>query len=100
MNAVSGTEQLGEWLRRQRKASGLTQEELAERSGVSVRAIANLERARTRKPYPNSLRSLVRALDLPEDVSAALIRRYRLDDSEPVGPHPEAGGGPARESVS
>jgi transcriptional regulator with XRE-family HTH domain/tetratricopeptide (TPR) repeat protein len=99
MNAASGSEQLGDWLRRQRKASGLTQEELAERSGVSARAIANLERARTRKPYPNSLRSLVRALDLPEDVSAALIRRYRLDDSEPVGPHSEAGSGPAREGA-
>jgi transcriptional regulator with XRE-family HTH domain/tetratricopeptide (TPR) repeat protein len=99
MNAASGIQQLSEWLRRQRKASGLTQEELAERSGVSVRAIANLERGRTRRPYPSSLRSLVRALDLPEDVSAALIKRYRLDTSEPVGPQGEAGGGAVREDA-
>lgn len=99
MNAVSRTEQFGEWLRGQRKASGLTQEELAERSGVSVRAIANLERGRTRKPYPRSLRSLVGALDLPGDVSKTLIRRYRLYDRESAGPHGEAGGGPARDGA-
>jgi tetratricopeptide (TPR) repeat protein/DNA-binding XRE family transcriptional regulator len=99
MNAVGGIEQLGEWLRRQRKAAGLSQEELAERSGVSVRAIANLECGRTRRPYPRSLQSLVHALDLPGDVSAALIRRYRLDDRGPAGLHGGAGRGPAREGV-
>jgi transcriptional regulator with XRE-family HTH domain/tetratricopeptide (TPR) repeat protein len=101
MNAVSGVEQLGEWLRRQRKAAGLTQEELAERSGVSVRAIANLERGKTRRPYPRSLQSLVRALDLPEDVSAEHIRRYRLHDHdhEPAGPPGDAGRGPAHEAA-
>jgi tetratricopeptide (TPR) repeat protein/transcriptional regulator with XRE-family HTH domain len=73
-------ERLGDWLRRQRKAAGLTQEELAERSGVSVRTVANLERGRTRQPYPSSVRSLARALGLPDAMSAELIRRYRLDD--------------------
>jgi transcriptional regulator with XRE-family HTH domain/tetratricopeptide (TPR) repeat protein len=68
----------GAWLRQQRKAAGLTQEDLAERSGVSVRTIADLERGRTRKPYPSSLRALVRALGLPEAAGTDLVARFRL----------------------
>ena len=41
---IPGRVRPGEWLRNQRVAAGLTQEDLAERSGVSVRAIADLER--------------------------------------------------------
>ncbi|HEX3966186.1 MAG TPA: tetratricopeptide repeat protein [Trebonia sp.] len=69
----------GAWLKRQRKAAGLTQEDLAERSGVSVRTIADLERGRTRKPYPSSLRALVRALGLPDAAGTDLVARYRID---------------------
>jgi len=67
----------GEWLRKQRVDAGLTQEDLAERSGVSVRAIADLERGRTRRPYPSSVRALVQALGLPEEAGAGLVARYR-----------------------
>jgi tetratricopeptide (TPR) repeat protein/DNA-binding XRE family transcriptional regulator len=67
----------GEWLRKQRVGAGLTQEDLAERSGVSVRAIADLERGRTRRPYPSSVRALARALGLPETAGAELVARYR-----------------------
>jgi tetratricopeptide (TPR) repeat protein/transcriptional regulator with XRE-family HTH domain len=77
MGAHPGQARPGEWLRRQRVAAGLTQEDLAERSGVSVRAIADLERGRTRKPYPSSVRSLVRALGLPEAAGTDLVARYR-----------------------
>src|SRR5215469_1255178 len=79
----------GSWLKRQRKAAGLTQEDLAERSGVSVRTIADLERGRTRKPYPSSLRALVRALGLPEAAGTDLVARFRLDhepDQDPAAP--------------
>ena len=76
----------GIWLRRQRKAAGLTQEDLAERSGVSVRTIADLERGRTRKPYPSSLRALVRALGLPETAGADLVARYRIGQEEAEEP--------------
>jgi tetratricopeptide (TPR) repeat protein/transcriptional regulator with XRE-family HTH domain len=55
----------GSWLRRQRQASGLTQEELAARSGLSVRAISDLERGRTRRPYPRTIRLLTEALRVP-----------------------------------
>ena len=77
MGAHPGQPRLGEWLRQQRVASGLTQEDLAERSGVSVRAIADLERGRTRRPYPSSVRALARALGLPDTAGADLIARYR-----------------------
>lgn len=69
--------QPGSWLRLQREAAGLTQEELAERAGLSVRAISNLERDRTRKPHPDSLRRIVRSLGLAEAAGTDLTLRYR-----------------------
>ena len=74
---IPGRVRPGEWLRKQRVGAGLTQEDLAERSGVSVRAIADLERGRTRRPYPSSVRALARALGLPETAGAELVARYR-----------------------
>lgn len=63
-DAVCG--ELGLLLRRHRLAAGLTQEELAERSGLSVRAISNIERGRTAGPYSRSVRLLAEALRLPD----------------------------------
>src|SRR5579871_1985913 len=80
MDAHPGQARPGEWLRQQRVAAGLTQEDLAERSGVSVRAIADLERGRTKKPYPSSVRALARALGLPEAAGTELVTRYRAGD--------------------
>jgi transcriptional regulator with XRE-family HTH domain/tetratricopeptide (TPR) repeat protein len=80
MGAHPGQARPGEWLRQQRVAAGLTQEDLAERSGVSVRAIADLERGRTKKPYPSSVRAVVRALGLPEAAGTELVTRYRAGD--------------------
>jgi transcriptional regulator with XRE-family HTH domain/tetratricopeptide (TPR) repeat protein len=77
MSAVRAGETPGLWVRAQRVAAGLTQEDLAERSGVSLRAIADLERGRTHRPYPSSVRALVRALGLPEAAAAELVARYR-----------------------
>jgi tetratricopeptide (TPR) repeat protein len=88
MGAHPGQARPGEWLRQQRVASGLTQEDLAERSGVSVRAIADLERGRTRKPYPSSVRALVRALGLPDTAGADLVARYRAGDGRAGGAGP------------
>ncbi len=79
MSAHPGQTSPGEWLRQQRVAAGLTQEDLAERSGVSVRAIADLERGRTRKPYPSSVRALARALGLPDAAGTELVARYRTE---------------------
>lgn len=82
MNGARDGESPGLWLRGQRVSAGLTQEELAERSGVSVRTIADLERGRTRRPYPSSVRALTSALGLPDETGAELVARYRAAGDE------------------
>ena len=52
-----------ELLRQHRVAAQLTQEALAERAGLSVRAIQNLERG-DRHPYPDTTARLAAALAL------------------------------------
>jgi predicted ATPase/DNA-binding CsgD family transcriptional regulator/DNA-binding XRE family transcriptional regulator len=54
----------GELLRHFRIASGMTQEELAERSALSPRGISDLERSARTHPYPATVRQLAQALDL------------------------------------
>ena len=51
-------------LRDLRKAAGLTQEQLAERTGLTVRAISNIERGRVARPHRHSLEVLARGLGL------------------------------------
>jgi transcriptional regulator with XRE-family HTH domain len=69
-------------------ASGLTQEELADRSGVSVRAIRDMERGQTGRPYRRSLQALAAAMELDATETARLIRDvYAL--SVPGGDLPE-----------
>jgi tetratricopeptide (TPR) repeat protein/transcriptional regulator with XRE-family HTH domain len=63
----------GAWLRSLRRAKGLSQEELAERAGLSVRAIRNLERGRIECPHPGSLQRLADALALQGQARAELF---------------------------
>jgi transcriptional regulator with XRE-family HTH domain len=65
-----------------RSAAGLTQEELADRTGLSVRAIRNLETGRTSRPHPQSLRLLTEAL------------RIHGAELPPRRPAPRGGAGP------
>ena len=58
-------EGFGELLRRERRAAGLTQEELAEKSGLSVRALGDLERGRIARPRRRTVRRIADALNLP-----------------------------------
>jgi DNA-binding SARP family transcriptional activator/tetratricopeptide (TPR) repeat protein/DNA-binding XRE family transcriptional regulator len=53
---------LGGLVRKARARAGLSQEELARRSGLSVRALRDIEQDRVRQPHPASLARLVRAL--------------------------------------
>ena len=69
----TGNIAFGPRLRRFREAAGLTQEELASRANLSVKAISSLERGVRRRPYPHTLRSLAEALGLSEDERAALL---------------------------
>ncbi|WP_176953268.1 BTAD domain-containing putative transcriptional regulator [Glycomyces sambucus] len=58
-------------MRRHRERAGLTQRELAERSGVSLAAVRDLEQGRSGRPRRESARRLASALGLPpEDVLA------------------------------
>jgi transcriptional regulator with XRE-family HTH domain/tetratricopeptide (TPR) repeat protein len=56
-----------------RRSAGLSQEELAKRSGLSTRAVSNLERARTRWPYPDTLSRLADALQLDDEARRKLV---------------------------
>jgi predicted ATPase/transcriptional regulator with XRE-family HTH domain len=70
----------GELLRRSRMAAGLTQEELAERAGLSARGIQDLERGLRRSPHPDTVRRLWAALGLSDTrrpVEPAEIRALR-----------------------
>ena len=64
-------------LRRYREAAELTQEELAERAGISSKAIGALERGARRRPYPQTIRQLADALHLSgrTDEARALFER-------------------------
>jgi ribosome-binding protein aMBF1 (putative translation factor) len=52
-------------VRRLRKARGWTQEQLAEKSGISLRVISDLERLK-RVTKPSTLRELMQALEKPD----------------------------------
>jgi predicted ATPase/transcriptional regulator with XRE-family HTH domain len=59
-------------LRRHRVAAGLSQEALAERAGLSARAISDLERGARRAPYRETVRLLADALQLSDANHMAL----------------------------
>jgi len=63
----------GARLRSFRQSAGLSQEGLAERSGLSVRAISKLERGHARWPYQDTLRRLADALELHGAARAEFI---------------------------
>src|SRR5439155_24518426 len=56
----------GDVLRAYREAAGLTQEDLAERTGLSREAISALERGARRRPHPYTIRILAETLRLAE----------------------------------
>jgi transcriptional regulator with XRE-family HTH domain len=58
------TDGFGERLRALRSAAGLSQEALAHAAGVSVRALSDLERGRSRGPQRRTVESLAAALGL------------------------------------
>lgn len=74
----------GGLLRRYRVARGLTQEALAARSTVSLRAISDIERGVKRKPQRETMRLLAEALELSEAERAPLEAAARPQVARPA----------------
>jgi transcriptional regulator with XRE-family HTH domain len=54
--------EIGERIRAARKAAGMTQEEVARRTNLTLKAFGELERGDVRDPHISSLASIARAL--------------------------------------
>jgi predicted ATPase/DNA-binding XRE family transcriptional regulator len=85
-------------LRRLREAAGLTQEELAERAGISAKAVSALERGERQRPYPHTVRALADALGLSED-DRAVLAESMPGRSRPASASPAATPAPPLPSV-
>src|SRR5436190_3440612 len=83
---TTGPSPFGALLKRHRLAAGLTQEALAERTGVSVRALSDLERG-GRTPRLGTMALLAAGLGLTDAQRAALGAAGRPD----TGPVPPSG---------
>ena len=83
---ASASSPFGRLLRVHRVATGLSQERLAERAGLSLRGISDLERGARRVPRLETVRMLCEALSLSPDECVPLFRAARaLDDEPPPG---------------
>lgn len=79
MEAATGSRRptgFGDLLTHYRVAAGWTQEELAERAGLSVRGLRYLERG-LRRPYRDTVQRLTRALDLSPPDQATFVAAAR-----------------------
>src|SRR5579859_5160783 len=92
MGATDGSASFGVLLR-YRLAAGLSQEELAERAGLSRRGVSDLERAVRRTPYPATVRRLAEALGLDSAERAGLLSSVRAASDTQSAPEdrPDAG---------
>lgn len=73
MSREDGIPAFGDLLRQYRRATGLTQEALAERAGLSVRGINDLERGARRTPRRDTVVLLASALGLAGDDHTAFL---------------------------
>ncbi|WP_051770028.1 ATP-binding protein [Lentzea albidocapillata] len=87
-----GATAFGDFLRFYRLRASLTQEELAERTGVSVRAISDMERGRARGPQRRTVELLAGGLTLTDDEAVEFAglaqagRRSAPPDDKPEPP--------------
>jgi predicted ATPase/DNA-binding XRE family transcriptional regulator len=80
------TTSFGDLLRRLRLAAGLTQEELAERAGLSRRGITDLERGARTTPRRETLGLLANALGLAGNDRTAFVATVRRRSCVPPAP--------------
>ncbi|MER5830412.1 helix-turn-helix domain-containing protein [Streptomyces sp. NPDC002130] len=74
---VGITAPFGRLLRAMRQSRRLTIEELAEASGISGRAIGDMERGRSRRPHRGTITALAQGLDLDDAAHAGLLAAAR-----------------------
>jgi predicted ATPase/DNA-binding XRE family transcriptional regulator len=90
---MPGMSAFAELLKRNRRAAGFSQETLADRSGLSIVAVAALEQGRRRGPYRETVTALGDALGLSPDEraeleAAAASGRGRSRQEPPLLPQP------------
>jgi transcriptional regulator with XRE-family HTH domain len=76
---------LGQLLRRFRRGAGLTQEELAERSGISARTVSDVERGLRDRVYRDTAARIAVALGMGA-ATGQCSRRRRVDAARAQGP--------------
>ncbi|HSE08265.1 MAG TPA: helix-turn-helix domain-containing protein [Nocardioidaceae bacterium] len=81
-------QQFAALLRRLRERAGLSQQELADRAGLTPHAISALERGTRTRPYPHTVRSLAEALEVSPTERDALIAAVPRRQSEPTTSRP------------
>ena len=93
-NTIARSTSFGALLRSLRQAASLSQEELAQRARLSVKAVGALERGERLRPYPNTVRALADALGASTETRAALMdsaaRRGLADGHATAGPEEPA----------
>src|SRR5215471_8148122 len=81
----------GSLLRRHRAAANMTQERLAERSGISVQAISALECGDRSSPRPSTIEYLAEALRLDSEQKQAFVAAGRWKPASDVRPGHRSG---------
>ena len=90
----------GVLLRRYRREGGLTQEALAERAGLSVRGISDLERGVSRAPQRETAVRIVAALCLGDSAHEELLAAARNGTEWPAETTPSKPGRPRRPTLA
>ncbi len=85
---MSGSPPFGDVLRQYRLAAGLSQERLAERTGLSVRGLSDLERGARRTPRLETVRRLADGLGLDPPGRESLLRAARGGEAVPMTESP------------
>ena len=80
--------QFGDLLRTLRLAAALSQEDLAERAGISLRGLSDLERGERRRPRMDTVHRLAEALGLEEGAKAAFVQSVVRTSTQPMAPAP------------
>jgi transcriptional regulator with XRE-family HTH domain len=76
----------GDLLRYHRMNAGLTQEVLAERAGLSLRGLSDLERGVRRAPYRDTVLRLAEALGLADAEIVVLLTKRRRGGATRIPP--------------